>query len=111
MDNHLMQVRKRQTNFEIEINEMYMQIDKINDETLNEKDTLETYVDFMKKNDDDTFCLMKYTLQDNIRIKELTAQLEQYSGKSIKLKRVTEEGRLEYYSFQVELDKIADTFR
>ncbi|CAF4968752.1 unnamed protein product, partial [Rotaria socialis] len=40
-----------------------------------------------------------------------TAQLEQYSGKSIKLKRVTEEGRLEYYSFQVELDKIADTFR
>ncbi|CAF1386454.1 unnamed protein product [Rotaria magnacalcarata] len=111
MDNHLMQVRKRQTNFEIEINEMHTQIDKINDETLNEKDTLEIYIDSMKKNDDDTFCLMKYTQQDNIRIKELTAQLEQCSGKSIKLKRVTEEGRLEYYSLQVELDKIADTFR
>jgi hypothetical protein len=44
-------------------------------------------------------------------LKELTTQLERYSEKSIKLKRATEEEIIEYSSFQVELDKIADTFR
>jgi hypothetical protein len=44
-------------------------MEKINNETLVEKDTLEKLIDVMKKRDDEAFCLMKYTQQDNIRIK------------------------------------------
>ncbi|CAF2975661.1 unnamed protein product [Rotaria sp. Silwood2] len=111
LENGLIKFRKRKTDFETEINQLHIQIGKINDETLIEKDTLEKLIDVIKKNDEETFCLMKYTRQDNIRIKELTAQLERDSEKSIKLKRAIEEGRIEYYGLQVELDKIADIFR
>ncbi|CAF2405381.1 unnamed protein product [Rotaria sp. Silwood2] len=111
LENGLIKFRKRKTDFEAEINQLHIQIGKINDETLIEKDTLEKLIDVIKKNDEETFCLMKYTRQDNIRIKELTAQLERDSEKSIKLKRAIEEGRIEYYGLQVELDKIADIFR
>ncbi|CAF1211887.1 unnamed protein product [Rotaria sordida] len=111
LENDSIKFRKRKTDFETEINQLHVQIENINNDTLIEKDALEQLIDIIKKNDDETFCLMKYTQQDNIRIKELTAQLERYSEKSIKLKRAMEEGRIEYYSLQVELDKIADRFR
>ncbi|CAF4528904.1 unnamed protein product [Rotaria sp. Silwood1] len=111
LENDMIKFRKRQTNFETEINQLQLEIEKINNETLIDKDVLEKLIDVIKKNDDETFCLMKYTQQDNIRIKELTAEMERDSEKSIKLKRAVEERRIEYYSLQVELDKIADTFR
>jgi len=38
-------------------------------------------------------------------------ELERFSIKSIQLKRATEEEIIEYSGFQVELDKIAETFR
>lgn len=48
---------------------MYTQIEKINDETSVEKDQLEKIMNTIKKNEDDAICLMKYTRQDDIRIK------------------------------------------
>jgi predicted nuclease with TOPRIM domain len=42
---------------------------------------------------------------------ELITELERYSEKSIQLKRATEEELIEYSGLQVELDKIAETFR
>lgn len=100
---------------------------KIDDSREIDKDDLEQLIDSMKKRDEEMFCLMKYTRQDDIRIKVktknsfeksyliilkgLTTELEQYSEKSIQLKRATEEEIIEYTGFQVELDKIAETFR
>jgi hypothetical protein len=92
-----------------------------------DKDGLEQFIDVMTKRDDEAFCLMRYTRQDDVRIKvrnriskkskiiilfkELTAQLERYSEKSLKLKRASEEEIIEFSSLQIELDKIAETFR
>jgi UDP-glucose:O-linked fucose beta-1,3-glucosyltransferase len=96
--------------------------------TLTEKEALEKLIDVMKKRDEEAFCLMRYTRQDDIRIKvknkkkrirtflfvdskELTTELERYSEKSIQYKRATEEEIIEYSSREIELDKIADQFR
>ncbi len=38
-------------------------------------------------------------------------ELERFSEKSTQLKRATEEELIEYSGLQIELDKIADTFR
>jgi len=38
-------------------------------------------------------------------------ELERFSEKSIQFKRATEEELIEYSGLQIELDKIADTFR
>jgi hypothetical protein len=41
----------------------------MSDTTQTEKETLEKLIDMMKKRDEEAFCLMKYTRQDDTRIK------------------------------------------
>lgn len=41
----------------------------MNEMTLTEKDALEKLIDMMNKRDEEAFCLMRYTRQDDIRIK------------------------------------------
>ncbi|UJR21235.1 hypothetical protein I4U23_024330 [Adineta vaga] len=111
LDYQLMKFTKRKTSFESEINHLNAEIMRINKETMNEKEALEKLIEMMKEHDEEAFCFIKYTQEDNTRIRELTNELERLSEKSIKLKRATEEERLEYSSLEVELDKIAEGFR
>jgi UDP-glucose:O-linked fucose beta-1,3-glucosyltransferase len=83
----------------------------MNEATLTDKNAFEDLIDMLNKRDEEAFCLMRYTRQDDIRIKELTAELARYSERSINLKRTTEEELIEYSTMEIELDKIADQFR
>ncbi|CAF1269971.1 unnamed protein product [Adineta steineri] len=111
LDTELIRFTKRKINFEMEIQELNKEISTISNETLMEKDALEKLIESIKKHDDETFCFIKYTQEDNSRIKELTIQMERLSEKSNSLKRVLEEERIEYVGHEIELDKIANTFR
>ena len=90
---------------------MHIQISMMNESTLTDKNAFEDLIDMMNKRDEEAFCLMRYTRQDDIRIKELTAELERYTARSINLKRTTEDELIEYSISEIELDKIAEQFR
>ena len=112
-----------------EIDQLDKHIVTTTSETNMDRETLENLIHAMKKRDDETLCLMKYTRQDDIRSKvspasvplgnercswygkELAAQSERYSAKSIELHRAVNDETVEYASLQIELNKIADTFR
>ena len=53
----------------MEIDHFKRDMVKIDNEKLIEKQNLEKFINRLKKQDDETFALMKYTRQDNHRIK------------------------------------------
>ncbi|CAF0873509.1 unnamed protein product [Adineta ricciae] len=111
LDDQLKKFIMRKTHFESEVSRLKAEILKIDSETCNEKEILENLMESMKKRDEEAFYFLRYTREDDIRIKELTNELERLSEKSVKLKRATEEETLVYSILEVELDKIAGTFR
>ena len=55
--------------YQSEISQLKAEILKIDDETCHEKQTLEDLIESMKKRDEEAFYVLRYTREDDIRIK------------------------------------------
>ncbi|CAF0912772.1 unnamed protein product [Didymodactylos carnosus] len=103
IDHDLTKFSKRKLKFEKEINILSEKIKKITNVAVDEQEILEKFINFLKKRDDETIHLMKYTRQDDAKIKELIVEAERLSEKSCKIKRAAEEETMSFSSLQVRL--------
>ncbi|KAJ1562136.1 Coiled-coil domain-containing protein 39 [Cladochytrium tenue] len=86
-------------------------IEKIRAELKMEKDELDEWLRVQTEKEEDTFALLKYTKEDNTRIKELGLAIERLGQEVNRKKAALNNEVTETQVTQIELDKTTEAFR
>ena len=75
------------------------------------QEELEQWATSATKKEEENMALQKYTLTDELKIKELTLTIEDLTKRSVEKKAMLENEVTETKSYQTELEKMSESFR
>ncbi|CAF0814550.1 unnamed protein product [Didymodactylos carnosus] len=111
LEDHLKNVQDELGTTQDEVYRANQQFDEMKSQMKWDQQALEAWLEESAQKDEDVMALMKYTRQDEAKVKELMFKIERMTDESSKKKRAVENEIMDTTGLQVELDKTASNFR
>ncbi|CAF0730614.1 unnamed protein product [Adineta steineri] len=111
VENEITNIKDRKSGLADEVFRVTQQLDEMKAQIKWDQQALEAWLEESAQKDEDVMALMKYTRQDEAKVKELLLKVERMTDENNKKKRAVESEVMDTTSLQVELDKTASNFR
>ncbi|UJR23536.1 hypothetical protein I4U23_026526 [Adineta vaga] len=111
VENEITTIKDRKSGLADEVFRVNQSLDEMKAQIKWDQQALEAWLEESAQKDEDVMALMKYTRQDEAKVKELMLKIERMTEESNKKKRAVESEIMDTTSIQVELDKTASNFR
>ncbi|CAF0900037.1 unnamed protein product [Adineta ricciae] len=111
VENEITTIRDRKSGLADEVFRVTQLLDEMKAQIKWDQQALEAWLEESAQKDEDVMALLKYTRQDEAKVKELMLKIERMTEESNKKKRAVESEIMDTTSLQVELDKTASNFR
>ncbi|CAF0852507.1 unnamed protein product [Rotaria sp. Silwood1] len=111
LENEITNIKDRKSTLADEVFRANQLFDEMKAQMKWDQQALEAWLEESAQKDEDVMALMKYTRQDEAKVKELMFKVERMTEESNKKKRAVEGEIMDTTSLQVELDKTASNFR
>ncbi|CAF3917236.1 unnamed protein product [Rotaria magnacalcarata] len=111
LENEITNIKDRKSTLADEVFRANQLFDEMKAQMKWDQQALEAWLEESAQKDEDVMALMKYTRQDEAKVKELMFKIERMTDEANKKKRSVEGEIMDTTSLQVELDKTASNFR